>query len=361
MSMDLLVDGKAFGEGVATKLLQSGGDINILRPYANSKGEGTFITVNKFENGVYKPSAKLINNAPATLRKDQWKMLDDAVVRAAQPRLRLVGDLRGRGLELNLPNGMSRVILEYETMGDISPATISMDGMRESERDRPEFDIRGLPLPIIHKDFWYSTRQILVSRNGGTPLDTTTAELAARKCAEEAEKLTLGTASSYSYAGYTVYGLTNFPSRNTHSMTLPTETSPAWTGATLVSEILAMIAKAQADYQYGPYVLYYSPAWDAYLDADYSATKGDNTLRQRIMQIGSLQNLVSLDYLTGYQMILLQPTSDNVRMVVGMDFTTVQWESNGGMRQNFKVLGIIVPQLRSDPDGNSGIVHGVAS
>jgi hypothetical protein len=341
---------------VAERLLAHNGDFNALRPYSNEKGQGTFINVRNAE-GKYE--AKFVSNAPATLRKDQWKLIDDAVVESAKPRLRFVADLRAAGMQTVLENGMSRVVLEYETMGDISPATISMDGMRESERDRPEFDIRGIPLPIIHKDFWYSTRQILVSRQGGTPLDTTTARLAGRKCAEEAEKLALGVSSSYSYAGYTVYGLTNFPSRNTHTMTLPTD--GGWTGTVFVSEILAMIAKSQADQQYGPWMLYHSPSWSPYLDADYSATKGDNTLRQRTLQIDGISGMRVLDYLTGYQMILMQMTSDQADIIVGMEFTTLQWESHGGMRQNFKVLGIIVPRFRSDPDGNSGIVHGVAA
>jgi hypothetical protein len=45
-------------------------------------------------------------------------------------------------------------------------------------------------------------------------------------------------------------------------------------------------------------------------------------------------------------------------MVIGMDVTTVQWETHGGMRLNFKVMAIMVPQLRSDFNGNAGIVHG---
>jgi len=54
----------------------------------------------------------------------------------------------------------------------------------------------------------------------------------------------------------------------------------------------------------------------------------------------------------------VQQTSDVIREVVGMDITTVQWEEEGGMRLNFKVMAILVPQLRADFNGNTGIVHG---
>jgi hypothetical protein len=53
-------------------------------------------------------------------------------------------------------------------------------------------------------------------------------------------------------------------------------------------------------------------------------------------------------------------TSDVIRMVIGMDVTTVQWETMGGMRLHFKVMAIMVPQLRADYNSNTGIVHGTA-
>ena len=60
-------------------------------------------------------------------------------------------------------------------------------------------------------------------------------------------------------------------------------------------------------------------------------------------------------YLT---MLLVQMTSDVVRAVKGMQITTVQWESHGGMMLNFKVMCIMVPQIRADHNGNTGLVHG---
>jgi hypothetical protein len=55
-------------------------------------------------------------------------------------------------------------------------------------------------------------------------------------------------------------------------------------------------------------------------------------------------------------MVMVQMTPDVARAVNGMDITTVQWESQGGMRLNFKVMCIQVPQLRADYYGNCGIL-----
>jgi len=348
--MDFILNGQAHGS-VAETLIMNNFDVNCLRPYRGEDGR-TYTTV--IQNGV--AVAVPTMNATATLRKDDWKLLDDAIVKAAKTRLRAVADLRGSGLQFVIPNGMGKTVLETETQSDISDAIVSMDGLRESVADRPVFELNNLPLPIIHKDFNYSARQLMASRNGGSPLDTTSAELAARRVAEMAEQLLIGTASSYAYGGGSLYGYTNFPSRLTQVLTSPT--TGGWTGATLLGEVLTMRASSQGAYHYGPWKLYTSPNWDLYLDDDFSTAKGDNTLRDRILKINNIQSIETLDYLTNYDMILVQMTSDVVREVVGMDITTLQWESKGGMQVNFKVMAILVPQLRADQNGNTGIVHG---
>lgn len=349
--MDFILNGQGHGD-VATALLRNNFDVGVLRPWVSDKDGQAYVTINKDGKPIN------VRNAVATLRKEEWILLDQAIVKAAKPRLKFVGDLRAAGLQFTIPNGMAKTVLDTETQSDINEAVASMDGLRESGGDRPQFNLTHLPLPIIHKDFSFSARQIAVSRNGGSPLDTSTAELAARRVAELAEQMALGVAdpASFAFGGGTIYGLTNFPDRNTQSITAPT--AGGWTGATFVNEVLAMRLKAQLDNMFGPYVLYTSLNWDKYLDNDFSTAKGDLTLRQRVKMIDGINDVRTLDYLTGYAAILVQMTADVVREVIGMEITTVQWESKGGMQQNFKVMGILVPQFRSDYNGNCGIVHG---
>lgn len=353
--MDFIHKGQASGD-VATTLMNNGFSTNSLRPWIGKDGR-TYTA--QLHNGKMHAVPSVVANG--TLRKDEWKILDEAIVKAAKQRLRVVSDLRSSGLVYNIPNGMGKTVLETETVGDITPANISMDPAKDGENDRVEYDLTNLPLPIIHKDFFYSARQVATSRNLGASIDTTTGELAARRVAEEAEKLVLGTSGpesdQFSFGGGTIYGLKNFPNRITRTITSPLD--GGWTGATLVQDILSMRQDSEDAMHYGPWVLYTSPAWDQYLDNDYSTAKGDNTVRQRINAINGIQDVRTADYLgTGFDMILVQQTSDVIRLVVGMDVTTVQWETHGGMRLNFKVMAIMVPQLRSDFHGNCGIVHG---
>lgn len=359
MPIDLLMNGQAHG-GVATALLENNMDYRQLQPWQEF---GKSWVMSQNAKGVYEPS--LSRNATATLRRDQWKAVDEAIVRAARSRLRFVADLRSAGLTYTIPNGMGKTVLETERMNDPGNAAISMDGMRETTGDRPLFDILTLPLPIIHMDFFFSARQIAVSR-GGSPLDMTMVEVAGRRVAETVEAMALGVAPAASYAygvSGTIYGISNHPNVNTKSMTLPT--ASGWTPAVAVNEVLEMKLQLSQDKHFGPYRLYCSLAWDPYLDDDYSSQKGDLTLRQRLAQIEGIQSVTTVDYLdtagTVYKMILVQMSQDVVRMIEGMPLTTVQWESQGGMKVHFKVMTIAVPQVRADINLNCGIVVGTAA
>ena len=349
--MDLIFNGQPTGS-VATRLLAANFDVSTLRPWIGNGGR-TLIAQNQGGKVVAVPS--MVNNA--TLLYDEWKTLDSAVVAAAQPRLRVVADLRAAGLTYNIPNGMGKTVLMSQNISDIGDAGISMDPTRQTAGDRPEFDLTNLPLPVIHKDFSINARQLAASRNGGSPLDTTTAQLAARKVSEEAEKLALGQLD-FTYGGGSIYGLLNFPSRITHTMVSPA--ASGWTPAATLQDILAMRQASTDAYHYGPWVLYNSPAWDQYLDEDYK-DESDISLRARLAQVNGIQAIRTADYLTGYAMLLVQQSQDVIRLVIGMDITTVQWEEMGGLRLNFKVMAILVPQLRADANGNTGIVHGSSS
>lgn len=356
--MDFILNGQAHGS-VASRLIASGGDVGMFRPYIDSKGRHCVTVMN---TATGKPEKQILQNANATLRHEDWRLFDQQVQKAARQRLRLVADMRSNGMQFVIGNGLAKTVFSTERMTDPGEATISMDGMRRGKGDRPEFDIVNLPLPIIHSDFSFSARQVMVSRNSNTPLDTSMAEAASRRVAEAVEKLALGTYGAYSFAGASIYGLTTFPSRLTKVLTNPTLT--AWIPKTTLNEVLAMKQQSIAALNFGPWVLYCSTSWDQYLDNDYILTGGNvatQTLRERLKRIDGITDVRSLDSLSGYQMILVQQTSDTFREIVGLDFTTLQWETQGGMEINYKVMAIMVPQPRADINGKCGIVHGTAA
>lgn len=343
VKVDIIQNG---GSLIADTLIQNGMDLNAWRPFIDPENNnGKFITN---ANGDAVP----VTNA--TLLKDEWIYLDTAVQKAAQDRLRLVADLQARGLTFNLPNAMGKTIMQYQNQSDISDAQVNMDGISKSDADRPEFDLTSLPLPIIHKDFYYTLRELTESRNSGMPLDVSTAELASRKVSEVAEKFLSGTYGSYVYGGGTIYGYQNFPSRITTTVDSWADSSSS--GEDKVNDVMAMKTLSRNAKHYGPWVLYVSSNYERYLEEDYKA-QSDITVRERIMKLEGIQDIVVADYLSDNTLVLVQVSNDVVQEVVGFNPTTIQWQTEGGLKYNFKVMAILVPRLRADYNGNTGIVH----
>lgn len=298
-----------------------------------------------------------VNNA-ATLTKDQWIRLDAAVLKAARARLRAWMDLRAANT-LGGFDAMSVSILEHEIMSEPGEAIVDMEGLTEGRNLQPEFGLQGLPLPITHCDFWMSQRFLQISRNSGTPQDTLRAELAGRAVGERIEKLTIGIDSAFQYGKATeyhlsaskVYGYTNHPSRITKT---DLTASASFVGDTFVNEIIAMRELAYAQNFFGPFMVYVSPAYDAKLDQDYvtgTSAQGlaapTGTVRDRLRRIDNITDVRRLDYLTGDVVLMVQMTEDVAQAVNGMEITTLQWESKGGMQRNFKVMAIQVPRIRA--------------
>lgn len=389
MFVDYILNGSPHGN-IANQLEGVRFDPGLLRPYIDNRGQRC-VTINTgrmafdsklranvpvhqkvlisdlMSRGIYSP----VFNA-TSLRREDWVQMDEAIVRAARARLRAWSDLRAANTYGGF-NGMAKMTLEYEAMSDPGEAVVDMDGLSDGRTDSPLFNIRSLPLPITHSDFWFSERRLAVSRNSATPLDTTMAEAAGRRVAEMIERTLIGTETGVTYGTQTtgvtahtgtstVYGYTNFPQRITKTnLTVPLGTNPEAT----MADVIAMREALYANNFFGPFILYHSSAWDAFFDNDYfrsGGTSANRTLRERIASIDGITAIRRLDFLTsGYQLILVQMTSDVARAINGMDITVVQWESQGGMRQNFKVMAIQVPQLRYDYNGRTGICHGTTS
>ena len=357
MPIDFVYNGISSNPGIAEKLQAANWDAGALRPWIGEDGR-SYVTLTR--NGT---PTTVRTNTQATLTKEAWLQLDTAILRIARNRLRAVADLRAAGLTFNIPNGMGTTVLEYQKMNDTGNAIISMDGLRLGGDFRPIFESAYLPLPFIHSDFQYSARQIATARQSGAPLDTTTGEMAGRRVAEMTERLTLGRLDTYAYGGGTIYGMTNFTSKLTATFTSPDSTG--WTPKIHLDEVLAAKQTIQDAKHFGPYVLYYSSAWDKYLDNDFNTSYPNKTLRQRIREIDGISDVRTLDYLdtdaSTYNCVLLEMDSGTIRLVIGMDITTLEWDDMGGLRKNYKVMCIIIPQLRADMDGNTGILHATAA
>ena len=330
---------------VAQRLIATGMNTNALRTWIGKDGR-SYMNI----NGKATP----VTNA-STLRKDEWKQYDTAVLEAARLRLSGIADLNSRGLSYNIPNGMGTTVLEYEDIGDITEANLNMDGVTRGEKDRPQFNINYLPLPIIHKDFSINARVLAASRTTGRPLDTTMAALAGKVVAEKAETILFQGASAYTFGGGTIRGYQDFPNRTTGSLAVDWDGS-AITGALIIADVIAMKQASIADRHYGPWVLYIPTSYETVLDQDY-VSGYPKTIRARILEISGISAIKVSDFMTTNNLLLVEMSPETVRMVNGMQVTVVEWQTEGNMVSHFKVMAIMVPQIRSDQNLRSGVVH----
>ena len=331
---------------VSQKLMAGGMSVGLLKPWIGTDGNPYAVVYNGGQPQVVRVNA-------ATLRKDEWKELDQAVMFAAQERLVGVADLYSRNLVYRIGNGLGKTVLEYEDISELTAAELTMDAVTPSKRDRPETTLKYLPLPIVHKDFQYNIRTLTASRNGSTPLDTTTATMAARVVAEKIEEMLFAGVSSYAYGGGTIYGYLDHPQANDVTLTANWDASGK-TGEQILDDVREMKQASIDSHFYGPWVLYVPTSYETVLDDDYKA-ESDKTIRQRILEIAGITEVKVVDKLTADNVILVQMTSDVVRMVEGLPLTTVEWTEGGGMTTNYKVMTIMVPQIRADQNGNCGV------
>lgn len=343
--------------GKLAQHLESIGTIYSARPYIASDGNA-YMSV---PTGYDEKGQRIYKAVPtnyATLRYDEWKAIDEAVLKTAKSRLVAIQDLIDKGLVFNIGDGMSSTVLQWETVGEALSADISMDGTSRGKNDRLTYSTNYLPLPIIHADFTLNARVLNMSRKIGMALDTSMSEEAARAVAVKLESM-LTQNVTYSYGGGTIYSYINHPARNTYTITTAWDASGK-TGADIVNDVLAMKQILINKHFYGPYALYVPTNYETVLDKDYDTTRG-NTIRERILQIGNITDVKVIDSLPSDNVVLVQLTQDVVRLVRGLGITTIEWGAEGNLVNNYKVLTIQVPQIRADKNGSCGIVHGATS
>lgn len=345
------------GQGKVAQAIVANGktDPGMMKPFIGSDGK-TYVTC--YAGGDPKKASSYRTqqiNTNATLRRDEWKFLDEAVLKISETRLGGIQDLVANNLTFDIGNGMGSTVLEYHDMSDAMEADLSMDGITRSQGDRPNFGVKYLPLPIIHVDYEINQRVLNASRNMGNPLDTSSAERASRKVNEKLETM-LFTNTSYAFGGGTIYSYVNHPNRNQIALG-PDWDASAKTAAQIIADVISMKQAAINAKHYGPYMIYIPTAYETVLDEDYDTQTPGTTIRERILKISGINDIKVIDTLPANNVLLVQMTSDVVRLVRGMGVQNVEWETEGGMVTKYKVMTIQVPQVRSDQEGNSGIVQ----
>lgn len=330
------------------------------QPYINAKGQSCIqVNTGQLDRQGQPVFKEQLINTNATLRKDEWINLDQQILTSARERLVIVSDMMSAGLTYNA-GGLGTMIAEWESASEITDAEIAMDGESKSNKDRQEFTLNGVPIPVVRKEFTIGQRALLASRTRGAALDITTGAEAARAVARASEKMvfngtTMGAVKSATNS-YTIYGLTNYPNRAT--ATIADWANPATTPETILANIFAMVKELETNQRrFGPYRLYIPGAYLSRFREDFKANS-DKTLMERVLDEASITDVRASDVLAVGNVVLVQMTSDVLDLAIASDLTTVQWQSGSGWTNNFQTYAAWAPRLKSDYDNRCGICHG---
>lgn len=313
--------------------------------------------------------------ALAPLQDKAQVAIDKAVVQVGLQRLTFVADILAAGLTYNLTDPLSVAQLEWSVQNKVGAAQRTMSPQARGEHKLPIVQPKRLPIYLTTDEFEIDIRTLKASQRVGTPLDTSLVTSCTRAVNEAIEDAAINGATTLdgqdlAVAGYTAPGLLNAPGANTQSLT-----AAAWTttpvGATVFSETMSMISKLQGKKKFGPYRLYVGTQIGNALDTDYnSGTSNPITIRQRLLQIEALQAVRVADLMPGgngatpsigNKVALVQMTSDVIDCVVGQAPTVIPWTSLDGFAIHNLVMAIMIPRVRSDYDGNSGICIGTTA
>lgn len=293
------------------------------------------------------PRGMVVNSL---LHRDEWQQLDTVVQQSALIRLNGVAHLRARGLVKPL-GSIGILTSQWSQASEMSAANVDMSGTAKGTSDRQEYLIKGVPVPIIYKDFAIPTRQLEASRLMGMPLDTSTAEAASRVVAEQLETLLFNGSSATIFDGNTLYGYTTETHVNSASA------AGDWgTISNIVPTITTMIAAANADHYYGPFYVYASTTQYTQAATSFFTDGSGESAVNRVMRIPEIAGFYPSDTLTDGSILLVQMTGDVVDWAEHLAITVVEWMSADGMNNFFKVMAVAAPRVKSDYSGRSGIV-----
>lgn len=348
--------------GIREVLAASDFDILALRPWLeNGKSVRSKIIGTEKRQDAYNPGQKgrptktevpvyqvVPSDVEALNTKEEFIQIDVNTLRGAKFCMGITHTLLGYRdgiLKFGLPEQQAtgKTILEYEEQS-LEEVQIS------SAAPAPVYHLVGLPLPITNHS-WKSKSytEIQSSYQPGA---------SGRRVGELIEKTVLGVVPDSC-----VYGLMNHPGRSTINIT-DTES--------LVDQIYKAITILENKKFLGPYFVFHGNRFDASLDSDYvlrgdpqrtdygqtitqrdairritrKRKKGDSTEHQEDVVIDCKR----MDHAYN-NIVVVQATPDVIRIVIGLDITTVRWEDG------YSTWAIVVPNIRADYNGNVGIAH----
>ncbi len=296
----------------------------------------------------------IVNNV-GTLRHEDHVRIQDQLIAIRRASLSGIADLIAAGL--TAPQTLDTMLAGYETTNEFQAAEVSMNDIRRQDNNS-NYVPSYVPLPVVFSGWSIPWRQ-----DGFAYKDSAGLSESVRQVAEASENMLFNGETravvNFNSANQTVYGYTNHPDRQT--FTIGDWTAVA--GTAVVTDVLAMVEKLYlntfVNANQKSLVLYIARDFWMSLQEDYSTTKGDNTILDRIMAIPEIIAVrPALKMATGTA-VLVEMADRTVQMGIASDIVTIPHEQQSRVsNQEFTTYAVWTPMIKSDRNSITGICHG---
>lgn len=300
--------------------------------------------------------AALVGNAYAIPRQ-VWGLWDREAVEIQREVLAVFSDL---STDLSTPVPIGKLVHYFQTVSDSGEASISLDGKPKSRTDQQVYDYHGTPLPILDSVFGYGWRAVAAAQSEGFQLDATGRMNSYHKIATALEDIALDGSSKIVVGGAQLYGLRNHPKRNTRTTGV---TLNGATGAQWLAEFKTTLEKLHQKNFRVPATIYVN--WDDWFYAqntDFSATYGNKTIAQRILEMGGVGRVVPASRVSANELIGVVKSKQVVQVLNGMPMsTTARNRSDPTDDYDFLVLAASAVEVKYDAENQCGVVHSASA
>lgn len=295
----------------------------------------------------------LTGNA-AQIPLDAWRRID---ARGASIQRDILAVFNRLSAASQTPVDLGDLVSFFPQISDSGEVHVSMDGRSEGNADQAVVKYKGTPVPIFDSFARFGWRQMAQIRRGPGSIDTETVGNHQRKVAEKLEDMALNGLSNVVVGGATIYGLRNFPERNTNTHGFDLNGT---TGANWLAAIQKLVNALIGDNAFGRVTVFLNYGDWVYADMNEFTAGYPKTILQRLREINQVAEFVPCSRVPVNDLIgIADIGSGNWGTVLnGMPLTT-----RPKMRHNTEddyVIGVLASaatQFRSDYDGRSQIAH----
>lgn len=295
----------------------------------------------------------MVGNA-APIGKDSWMRIDTEAATIQRDELVVFNRLAAAK---TVPVAVADLVSFYPKISSSGSANFSLDGRRKGKGDQALVQYAGTPVPVIDDEASFGWRQMEMLRRGGGMIETESINNSLRVVAESIEDMTINGKSAITVDGNTIYGLRNFPGRNTgtHGLTLASATGAQW-----LTAMLATLNLLIGDNAYGRVTFFMNYGdWLAISVNEFTAGY-PKTILQRLLEIQQIVEFVPSTRIPANEMAGVAGLASGKwgKILSAMPITT-----RPKIRQNpedeyvFTAMAMVAPQFVTDYDGRSQICH----